>query len=262
MLIGAGEMGQIAAKALMRRGVANIMVVNRTYSHAEKLAAEWGGQAMTFQQLAEGLVNTDIVVSCTGAPHTILNREWLEPVMAIRPNRPLFIIDIALPRDVDPMVAEIARVHLWDIDSLQEQAEDNVRERQSEVPQVEEIVAEEALKFSKWLASLDVVATITDLRQQAEALRQIELERLFNRLDLDERERELVATMSHRLVNKILHQPTLCLKEEASQGNAAAYSSTVRRLFALDETQLNHNQPTKPSLAMSPTRSKPLDVEA
>jgi len=241
LLIGAGEMGAIAVRALQRRGVSKIVVANRTYKNAEQLAKAWDGQAITFQQLPEALVAADIVISSTGAPHTVLNRDLLEPAMAVRPNRPLFMIDIAVPRDIDPNVTEIRHVHLCDIDDLQGQAEDNVRERAQEIPHVEAIVAKELTGFLDWLASLDVVSTITDLRRQIEAVRQRELERLFNRLDLNEHERELIATMSHRLVNKILHEPTLRLKQEAANGNGAIYISTMRQLFLLDET---HSQIT------------------
>jgi glutamyl-tRNA reductase len=216
LLIGAGEMGAIAVRALLKRSVSNIIVVNRTLENAVQLAREWGGRAMTFQQLPEALAGADIVITCTDAPHSILNRKLVEPAMSTRPARPLFIIDIAVPRDVDPNVTELSRVHLHDIDDLQGQANDNVRERESEIPQVEVIVDEEVLQFLEWLASLDVVSTITTLRDQIDQLRWRELERLFNRLDLDERERELVATMSHRLINKILHEPTLRLKKEAA----------------------------------------------
>jgi glutamyl-tRNA reductase len=235
LLIGAGEMGAVAVKALRRRGVSKIVVANRTHKNAEQLAKDWGGQAITFQQLTEAMSDADIIVSSTGAPHTILNRELLSPAMALRPARPLLIIDIAVPRDVDPDVTEIPNVYLHDIDDLQSQAEDNVRERASEIPRVEAIVEKEMAGFLDWLASLDVVSTITDLRQQIEALRQLELERLFNRLDLNEHERELVATMTHRLVNKILHEPTLRLKQEAANGNGAIYISTMRQLFVLDK---------------------------
>ncbi|MDX1520913.1 MAG: glutamyl-tRNA reductase [Anaerolineae bacterium] len=254
VLIGAGIMGEAAVKALRQRGASEITVVNRTYENAEKLALPWGGKAVTFQQLPEALRKADIIISSTGAPHTILNRDLLEPAMRQRPDRPLFIIDIALPRDIDPNVTELANVHLRDIDSLQEQANDNVRERELEIPQVEAIVAEEVEQFLSWLASLNVVSTITDLRRQIEALRQSELQRLFNRLDLDERERELVATMSHRLVNKILHQPTVCLKREAAKGNAASYSSTVRQLFSLGGTEPAH--PTDPTVAELPAKNR------
>ncbi len=234
LLVGAGEMGATAVKALQRRGVSQIVVVNRTFENAEKLASAWGGRAATFQQLPEALAAADIVITSTGAPHIILNRELLEPAMSVRPNRPLFIIDIAVPRDVDPDVTEIPHVHLRDIDDLQSQAEDNVRERESEIPRVEAIVRKEADQFLKWLASLDVVSTITDLRRHIENVRQRELEWLYHRLDLDERERDLIANMTHRLVNKILHEPTLRLKAEAATGNGAIYISTMRQLFLLN----------------------------
>ncbi|RMF00184.1 MAG: glutamyl-tRNA reductase, partial [Chloroflexi bacterium] len=175
------------------------------------------------------------IITSTGAPHTILNKKLLTPAMTARPDRPLFLIDIAVPRDIDPDVTEIPNVYLHDIDDLQGQAEDNVQARRAEIPQVEQIVAEEAAQFLNWYASLDVVSTITDLRGQIEDVRLRELELLFNRLShLDERERELVKTMSHRLVNKILHSPTLRLKDEAANGNAATYVSVVRELFALE----------------------------
>ena len=237
LLIGVGEMGAIAVRALQQRGVSNIVVANRTFKHAEQLVRPWGGQAISFQQLPEAMPKADIIISATGAPHTILDRKLVKPVMAARPNRPLFIIDIAVPRDVDPNVTEISNVHLCDIDGLQSQAEDNVREREAEIPRVEVIVAQETAQFLEWLSSLSAVSTITDWRTQVEQLRQTELDRLFNRLDLDEREQKLVATMSHRLINKILHEPTLRLKQEAANGNGAAYTSTVRYLFSLETEQ-------------------------
>jgi glutamyl-tRNA reductase len=235
LLIGAGQMAEISVRALMKRGVSNIVVANRTYENAAQLAQAWGGKAINFQQLPTVLAEVDIVIASTSAPHSILNRKLLEPAVAIRPHQPLFIIDIAVPRDVDPDVSQIPNVHLYDIDDLQGQANENVRERESEIPQVETIVEEEVGQFQEWYSSLEATSTITDLRQQIEQVRQQELERLFNRLDLDEREQNLVATMSHRLVNKILHEPTLCLKKEAAQGNGAAHIATVRQLFSLDQ---------------------------
>lgn len=237
LLIGAGEMGEIAARSLLNRGVSKIIVANRTYENAAKLAQAWNGSAISFQHMPEAMAAVDIIITSTGAPHTILDRELIQPVMECRPDRPLFIIDIAVPRDVDPNVLKIPNVHLHDIDDLQSQADDNVRERECEIPQVEAIIDEEINRYLDWLASLDVVSTITDLRRQATDLRQKELERLFNRLDLDERQKELIATMSHRLINKMLHQPTLRLKKEAANGNGAAHISTLRHLFALDEAK-------------------------
>jgi glutamyl-tRNA reductase len=237
LLIGAGEMAAIAAKALLKRGVSNIVVANRTYRNAAQLAKELNGRAITFQQLSGAMSEADIIITSTGAPHTIVDRELLEPVMTTRPDRPLFLIDIAVPRDVDPDVTEIPNVHLRDIDSLQDQAEDNVRERTAEIPRVEAIVDEEAVQFMDWFSSLGVVPTIRAMRWQMEQLRQGELEYLFRRLELDEKQQELVAKMSHRLVNKILHEPTTRLKQEAANGNGPAYTSTLRYLFDLDHEQ-------------------------
>jgi glutamyl-tRNA reductase len=234
LLVGAGEMGAIAAKALLARGASDIVVANRTFANAAELAATLQGRAMTFQQLPAAMVEADIIITSTGAPHTILDRELVEPAMVARPDRPLFIIDIAVPRDVDPNVTELDQVYLRDIDSLQEQANDNVQEREAEIPHVEMIVAEETGLYMDWFSSLGVVPTITDIRQQMEQLRQRELEHLFRRVDLDERERELVMKMSHRLVNKILHEPTTRLRREAANGNGPRYTSVLRHLFALD----------------------------
>jgi glutamyl-tRNA reductase len=235
LLIGAGEMGAIAARALIKRGASNIVVANRTYRNAAQLAEELKGKAITFQQLSGAMIQADIIITSTGAPHTILNRGLLEPAMNRRPERPMFIIDIAVPRDVDTNVIEIPNVYLQDIDSLQSQAEDNVQERTAEIPRVEAIVEEEASQFFDWFVSLGVVPTITDMRRLVEELRQHELDHLFNRLNLAEQERQLVEKMSHRLINKILHEPTTRLKKEAAAGNGVAYTAALRHLFALDE---------------------------
>ncbi len=241
LLIGAGEMGAIAVRALRKRGVSKITVANRTYRNAVQLAEEWAGKAITFQQLPEAFEQVDIIITCTGAPHTIINRQLLEPALAARQGRPLFIIDIAVPRDVNPDVTELPNVHLSDIDSLQGQVDDNLQARQAEIPLVEKIIEEEVTQFMEWFASLDVVSTITDLRGQFEEMRQRELKLLFNRLNLDEHQQEMVKRMSHRLVNKILHQPTLRLKDEAAHGNGAAYVSALRYLFSLEAGDYNRH---------------------
>jgi glutamyl-tRNA reductase len=237
LLIGAGEMGAIAVKALIKRGLSNITVANRTYEKANELARLWGGQAVNFQQLPFALAQADIVISSTSAPHTVIHKNLLEPIISKRAGRPLFIIDIAVPRDVDPDITGLSGVHLYDIDDLQGQANQNTHDREAEIPQVEAIVGAEVEEFMTWVSSLEAKSTIVALRQQIEQLRQQELERVFNRLDLDERAQNLVATMSHRLMNKILHEPTLRLKEETSNGNGAVYITTVRHLFALDKAK-------------------------
>ncbi|RME79369.1 MAG: glutamyl-tRNA reductase [Chloroflexi bacterium] len=240
LLIGVGKMGAIAARALIKRGVSKIVVANRTYQNALELAQELNGQAITFQQLSPELARADIIITATGAPHTILNRELLEPAVAVRGSRPLFIIDIAVPRDVDPDVTTLPNVHLRDIDSLQDQAEMNTAERRAEIPNVERIVEEETSQFVAWYQSRDVVPTITTMRRWVEEIRRQELERLFHRLDLDERARQEVDRMTHRLVNKIMHEPTTRLKQEAVMGNGVEYTSALRYLFGLDEVA-HHN---------------------
>jgi glutamyl-tRNA reductase len=234
LLVGAGEMGAIAVRALLKRGIGDVIVANRTYENAEQLAQAWAGRAISFQKLPEAIGEADIVIASTGAPHTILNRSLVEPALARRPEQPLLIIDIALPRDVDDDVLGIPNVHLHNLDDLQDQAEENVHERELEIPRVEAILEEEAGKFLAWFGSLDAVSTISTLREEANQVRLKELERLFNRLELDEREQELVAIMSHRLINKILHKPTIRLKKEAAAGNGAVYIEVARQLFALD----------------------------
>ncbi len=233
LLIGAGEMGAVAVRALLKRGASNIVVANRTFKNAEQLAKAWGGKAINFQKLPQALIEADIIISSTGAPHTILGRKLLEPAIPARQGRPLFIIDIAVPRDINPNVRDLPNIHLRDIDDLQSQAEDNMQERRLEIPKVEGIVDEEAAQFLEWLSSLSVVSTIKALRGHVEQLRKQELEQLFNRLSMDDKERKLVAKMSHRLINKILHDPTLCLKKEAAHGNGAAYTSALNQLFSL-----------------------------
>ena len=258
-LIGAGEMGTTAVRALMLRGVTDVTVVNRTYERAQTLADVWGGKAATFQHLPRILTAMDVIIVATGAPHIILTKEMVEAVLPERAGRPLFLIDIAVPRDIDPDVAQLPGVHLRDIDDLQSQVADNVREREMEIPLVETILHEEASEAIAWLMSLDVVSTITDLRVQIEALRQQELTRLFNKLDLDDRERELIATMSHRLVNKILHKPTLHLKHEAAHGNGAEYASTVRRLFDLETVKQQASEHIEPSVSKNGNHVKELN---
>ena len=234
LLIGAGEMGAIAVRALQKRGISKLIVANRTYERAVELAQAWGGKAINFQQVPKALAEADIVITSTSAPHTILDKELLEPIRAQAGDRHLYIIDIALPRDVEPDVTDLPNVHLTDIDDLQDQAQQNAQERAAEVPLVERIVEEEIETFWEWLSSLEATSTITLWRRQIEDVRQQELQRLFNRLALDEREQNLVATMSHRLVNKILHGPTVRLKKETASGNGTAYIATVRDLFSLD----------------------------
>ncbi len=235
LVMGAGEMGEIAARAMMQRGASGILVANRTYDRALAVARQLNGEAMTFERQAEALARADIVVTATNAPHIIITHEKAARAMAGRPDRPLVIVDIAVPRDNDPSVADIPRIRLFDIDDLRNVVSENIEARQREIPTVLQIGAEETDAFMQWFCALDVVPTISQLRERAQEIKDLEVDRALRRLgNLSERERQIVCTMAHSLVNKLLHGPTIRLKEVASQGDGYLYTGMVRELFGLE----------------------------
>lgn len=234
LVIGSGEMGELAVEALRARGVRHIAVVNRTHQRAAELAQQWGGQAFNFERLAEAIRQADIVIASTGAPHTLVGPALVREVMSSRSGQPLVFIDIAVPRDVDEAVREIPGVRVFDIDDLQSWVEGSIAERQNEIPRVEAIMAQEVMTFEAWLRGVEVMPVIADLRQKAEAIRRRELDRTLHYLpDLDPQMREHIQHLSHSLVNKLLHEPTLRLRAEANNGHAAEYAEAVRYLFGL-----------------------------
>jgi glutamyl-tRNA reductase len=228
-------MGQIAARTLMARGASGIIVANRTYDRALVLARELKGEAMTFDRQAEALARADIVVTATEAPHVIVTPEKVTAAMAQRPERSMVIIDIAVPRDTAPAVADIAGVRLFDIDDLRDVVNGNLAAREREIPRVEAVAAEETTAFMSWFRALGVIPTIADLRRRAEAVKAQELDKALRRLgDLGEREQEVVRALAHGLVNKLLHEPTVRLKQYALQGDGYLYTDVVRDLFGLE----------------------------
>lgn len=234
LVMGAGEMGELAARTLMSRGATGVIVANRTYERAAQLARQLGGEAMTFERQHEALARADIVITTTDAPHVIVTPEKVTAAMAARPDRPMVIVDIAVPRDTDPAVAEIPGVRLFDIDDLQTVASANLEARQRETPCVEAIAAFETHDFMCWFDTLDVVPTIADLRKWAETVKADELNRALRRLgNLNEEEREVVRAMAHGLVGKFLHAPTVRLKEHAVEGDGRLYAGVLRDLFGL-----------------------------
>jgi glutamyl-tRNA reductase len=236
LVVGAGDMGALTAKALMDQGTDGVIVSNRSYPRAVQLAEQWGGCAVTFERLAEAMGEVDIVISATDAPHPVIKYEMVAEVMAQRHYRPLLIIDIAVPRDVEPAVAGIAGISLHDIDDLKSRVDSHLAHRQAEIPKAEQIVAEEAANFVAWFRTLDVIPTIVDLRRHAEAVREAEVNRALRQLhDLSEEEREIIEILSRRIVNKLLHEPTVRLKRHANGHSGFYYTETLRELFALDE---------------------------
>jgi glutamyl-tRNA reductase len=236
LIVGAGEMAVLAAQALKRFNIRDLMFINRTYERAEALANEFGGTALTWFQLEEALVRTDAVICATGAPHTVIYRRDVEVVLHQREGRPLVMMDIAVPRDVEDSVRDLPGVQYYDIDDLQSVVDTNVELRKAAVPQAETIIQHEMLRFAEWYHSRQVTPVIKTLREWAQSIADDELEQTLNRLaDADERTRLIVSRMAHRLVNRLLHVPTSRLRIQASEGNGSGYAHAVRELFALNE---------------------------
>jgi glutamyl-tRNA reductase len=239
VILGAGEMAELAVEALRKRGANRILVVNRTRKRAHLIADRWGAQVGTFENLNAALASADILISSTGAPHTILSVEMVKQAMDARPQCPLFLIDIAVPRDIDPDAANIPHVELYDIDNLNAKLEGSLAERMAEVPQVRAILYEEISEFAEFMKSLEMLPIIADIRQRAESIRQEMLEKTLRRLpDLTEAERARIEAMTQALVKQILHAPTQRLRAEASCPHAPEYAAVARTLFGLQSEGL------------------------
>jgi glutamyl-tRNA reductase len=234
LVVSAGEAGKLTARNLKETGVARLLVTSRTLERATELAADLGGQALPFDQLGRALAESDIVITSTGAPHFLIDQPAIEAALSSRNGRPLLLIDIAVPRDVDPAVRQFQNVHLYDIDDLQAVADASMRKREKEVEKVEALVEEEVSRFMEWYRSLDVIPIIAALREHAERVRRVELDKTLGRLpDLSPEERARVEAMTAAIVKKILHQPIARLKSEG--GNGEQYVAALRDLFALGE---------------------------
>ncbi|GAB4453858.1 MAG: glutamyl-tRNA reductase [Anaerolineales bacterium] len=235
VVIGAGEMAELAVEALRKRGAKKILVVNRTLERARTLADRWNAQAATFENLKDALLSADILLSSTGAPHLILTKDMVRQAMTARPRRPLALIDIAVPRDIDPEAARIPHVTLYDIDHLNAQLEDALAERLAETPKVRAILDEELAEFASHLKSMEMLPLIAGIRQRAESIRREMLEKTLRRLpDLTDEERARIEAMTQALVKQILHAPTRRLHAEASSPRASEYAAVVRALFGLN----------------------------
>ena len=237
LLIGSGQMSELAARNLCDNGAQRLVIINRTHDHAIDLAQRYGAVHRNFSELSTALIEADVVISSTRSPRAIITPELMQQVLAQRNGRELLLIDIALPRDVDPAVAMLPGMHLYNLDDLQASVSEGIRLRLQEVQHVQAIIAEETTAFERWLRSLSAVSTISDFRNHVEALRQQELARTMRQLapTLSEREAAAVQELSNRLVNKLLHTPMLRLKEAAADGQGHTYSEALRYLFGLEE---------------------------
>ena len=236
LILGAGEMAELALRHLLDDGVRSVLVANRSYNRAVALARQFHGRAVTFESFRQEMVGADIVISATSAPHVILKKEDMQAIIQQRRHRPIFLIDIADPRDIDPGCNEVDNVYLYNIDNLKSVVESNLKERKREAERAEVIIDREVGVYLTWLRSLDVVPTIVSLRQRVEQIRGTELQKVLGRMgDLTPEQREAITAMSHAMVNKILHQPMTELKRRAALQDGHLYTSVLRRLFGLEE---------------------------
>jgi len=237
VVVGAGEMGKLTAMHMKSQGVTHVTIVSRTMAHAARTAEAIGGaRAAPWDDLDGALAGSDIVISATGAAAPILTKARIEGIMRPRRSRALFIIDIAMPRDVEPAAGELEQVFLYNIDDLQAVVAENVARRSSEIARAEAIIAEEVDKFSGWLRSRSAIPTVVALRQRFEAIRRAELERLeFKLSTLPPEARARVDDITRLIVEKLLHTPTEQLKTLGDPDTVGTYSEALTRLFALGE---------------------------
>ena len=233
MLLGAGEMAELAARHLVNNGVTDVMVVNRTYERGCELAQEFNGKPVKFEDFLHELVHADIIICSTGAPTYVLHREQMQKVMKERKNRSVFIIDISVPRNIDPEINKIDNVYLYDVDDLQEVVDTNIHGRKKEAEKAEMIINEEVEKFTRWTASLDSVPTIVALRQKAEEIRKEECEKFRNKFsDLDEPRMKAVEYLATAIVNKLIHAPTTALKEDTEDRDELI--AMIKKLYGIN----------------------------
>ncbi|MDG5469417.1 glutamyl-tRNA reductase [Deltaproteobacteria bacterium IMCC39524] len=234
MIIGAGEMCELAARHFVANGISKVLVTNRTFERAEKMAAEFDGKAVPFDSFVDHLAEVDIIMTSTGAPNFILGKRQMEEVLKRRKNRPMFLIDIAVPRDIDPKVNDISNTYLYDVDDLQGVVQANLKERQKEAGKAEAIVEQEIGQFHLWLGNLEVKPTVIALRRKLDEIRQQELEKTFGNLkDLTGKQRKSIEAMAGAIINKILHKPTAILKNSQNDMSGEDYVDAIRTLFDL-----------------------------
>ncbi len=233
MLLGAGEMAELAAKHMINNGVKNIVIANRTYETGCNLAKEFSGRAIKFDEYLDELAHMDILICSTGAQKYVLMKDQMQKVMKERKNRPVFLIDISVPRNIDPEINDLDNVYLYDVDDLKGVVDTNILERQKEAKKAEEIIEEEIETFKRWLSSLDSVPVVIALREKAEAIKKEEVEKLLNRLpEIGEKEKKAIEGMASSIINKLIHAPTVALREDSEDRDIMI--ATIKRLYGLN----------------------------
>ncbi len=236
MLLGAGEMAELAARHLINNGVKSVLVANRTFERAVELARDFNGSAVRFEDFPAEMVVADILICSTGASHYVVTHDAVNKALKGRHHKPIFMIDISVPRNIDPEVNKIDNVYLYDIDNLQGVVDSNIEGRQKEAERAEEIILQEVETYLQWERALDVVPTIVDLREKVEDIRLRELDKALCQLNgITDDQRRSVEAMSQAIVNKIVHAPIVVLKQSASEAGNEDLFQFARRLFNLDK---------------------------
>ncbi len=235
LLVGAGEMAELAARHLMGNGVTSLTVANRTFQAGVEIAEAMQGKAISFDEIDAQLLEADIVISSTASTEYVIGYDQVRGIMKKRRNRPVFFIDIAVPRDVEPRVNDLGNTYLYDIDDLKGVVEMNVEQRQQEAVKADRIIQEEVIKFDKWLKTLDVVPTIVSIKEKAEAIRKAEMEKSLSGFkSLNPDQMRLLETLTLSIAEKIINDPILVLKRKADRPTRDAYLDMARKLFKLD----------------------------
>jgi glutamyl-tRNA reductase len=236
LMIGAGEMAELAVEHLIRHKIGDLHVANRTFERGVSLAEKFKGQAVRFEEIPQWLEQVDIIISSTGSPELVIHRDQIKTAMRARRNRPLFLIDIAVPRDIDPEINRLDNAYVYDVDDLQNTIEENLEDRKREALKGERIVDEAVIRFRDWYDNLNVVPTIVDLRNKLRRIIENEIERTLPGLQqTSSADQESLKKMIETMVNKIMHDPTRLLKMDGHHINKLVYLDLMRRLFNLDE---------------------------
>jgi glutamyl-tRNA reductase len=270
LLIGAGEMAKLAARHFLASGVRHIRVTTRNPQHATELSQQFGGTSVPFDEFPREMVSADIVLVSTGASHYLLGAEDVRRAVKARMNRPMILIDISVPRNIDPGVRAVDNAFLFDIDDLKLRVEQNLEERIQEGAKAEQLIVEEVGVLRRWLKSLEVTPTIVALKNRTETICRTEVEKTLSRIEaLNPRDRALVEAMASAIVNKLVHGTLVTLKTEANSSSGAAFVEAARRFFNLDEEQVSltavsdeeQQEPSRQSAQDRPPSPVPGDVE-
>ncbi|MBU4259264.1 MAG: glutamyl-tRNA reductase [Proteobacteria bacterium] len=236
LLIGAGEMAELAVEHLIRNRTGEIFVANRTFERGVELSNRFKGKAIRIEEIPDCLKLVDIIISSTGSPNFVIVSNQVKGVMRSRRNRPIFFIDIAVPRDIDPDINRLNNTYVYDIDDLKGVIEENIKDRSRESIKGERIVDEAVIRFQQWFESLGAVPTIVALRNKIDSIAKTEINKTLQSLNhLSDNDCQAIYRMTNSLINKVLHDPTLFLKSNGCHGDRSAYIDLTRKLFKLDD---------------------------